>query len=107
MLQLKSKKEFFNVLEQAEDDSSMIVVDFFDKCGHCKEMNHQLDEFQYQYRKRNVKFFKVNIDEDDQLASDYIITSIPTTLFFKDGKLVNKVVGARPDQVRNILETED
>ena len=43
-----------------------------------------------------VKFVKVNIDENQELAVRYGVMSIPTILFFKNGQVVEKLVGARP-----------
>ena len=44
----------------------------------------------------DIKVGKVNVDEQPQLAAQFQIMSIPTLLVFRDGKLVNQMVGARP-----------
>ena len=46
-----------------------------------------------------AKIYKVNIDESRDLASQYNVTSIPTILLFKDGKVVNSMVGYKTEAV--------
>ncbi len=43
-----------------------------------------------------IKISKLNVDENPKTASEYSIQSIPTMLFFREGKLVDKVIGAIP-----------
>ncbi|KAI5967172.1 hypothetical protein CANMA_003229 [Candida margitis] len=88
----------------------VIVVDFFDDCDHCSQMNSKLDEYSnwYQNQAKPVDFYKVNIDdkESKSFASEYSINSIPTTLFFKRGKLVDKVVGSEPAEIKKVLDKD-
>ncbi|CAD1809360.1 Thioredoxin family protein [Candida parapsilosis] len=91
-------------------EDHVIVVDFFDDCDHCLQMNSKLDEYSnwYQNNSKPVDFYKVNIEdkESKSFASDYSVDSIPTTLFFKKGKLVDKVVGAQPAQIKKVLDDD-
>lgn len=88
----------------------VIVVDFFDDCDHCLQMNSKLDEYSnwYQNQSKPVDFYKVNIDDKElkSFASEYSINSIPTTLFFKKGKLVDKVVGSEPAEIKKVLDND-
>lgn len=88
----------------------VIVVDFFDDCDHCSQMNSKLDEYSnwYQNQSKPVDFYKVNIDDKElkSFASEYSINSIPTTLFFKKGKLVDKVVGSEPAEIKKVLDND-
>ena len=53
----------------------------------------------------NVKFCKVNVDEEQELSMQFRIESIPTLLFVKDGKIVHKLVGFRSkDELRREIE---
>jgi len=73
-----------------------VVVDFWAPwCGPCKTVAPHLDAIATDYDGR-VKVVKVNIDDEREVAEKYDIRSIPTLLFFKDGKVVDQVVGAVP-----------
>jgi thioredoxin 1 len=55
--------------------------------------------------KKDFIFVKVNVDENNAIAIKYRITGIPTTLFIKNGDVVNKIVGAlNYEQMKQILE---
>lgn len=72
-----------------------VVVDFWAEwCGPCKMIAPVLDELATEYSGK-VKIAKVNIDEAQGLAARFRINSIPTLLFFKNGQVVDQVVGAR------------
>jgi len=76
--------------------SSVIMVDFWATwCAPCKIIATTIEELAKEYVGR-AKFVKVNTDESHELASRYKIMAIPTLMFFKDGKVVDQVVGAVP-----------
>ena len=66
-------------------------------CGPCRMIGPIMDqlaaESQGQYR-----IAKLNVDENPQTASRFQIASIPTMLIFKDGKLIDRIIGAQPKQ---------
>ena len=64
-------------------------------CGPCRMVAPILDQLAREYAGR-IKFTKLNTDENQQTAGQFSIQSIPTLLFFKRGKLVNRQVGALP-----------
>jgi thioredoxin 2 len=64
-------------------------------CGPCRTVSPILDELAAKYA-GGVKIAKLNVDENPLIASQYDIRSIPTMLLFKDGKLVNRLLGAQP-----------
>ncbi len=71
------------------------LVDFYaDWCGPCKMMAPVLEELAIEMA--DVKFVKVNVDEEGSLAQQFSIMSIPALMVFKDGKVVNSVVGFNP-----------
>ncbi|MDR1737830.1 MAG: thioredoxin [Candidatus Symbiothrix sp.] len=71
-----------------------VVVDFWAEwCGPCKMISPIVDELAGEYADR-VVIGKVNVDENDGLPVEYGIRSIPTLLFFKNGELVDKHIGA-------------
>lgn len=64
-------------------------------CGPCRMVAPVLEELASEYRGR-VRIAKLNVDENPRTASQYSIQSIPTMLFFKNGELVNQLIGALP-----------
>lgn len=82
-----------------------VVVDFFATwCGPCKAMSPIFDELAQEYKDK-VKFVKIDVDQNQDLAGQYNIFSIPTFLIFKDGKVVNQLTGAvGKDGITNALK---
>ena len=72
-----------------------VLVDYWAEwCGPCKMIAPVLDELAGEYDGR-VKIGKVNIDEDQDLASQYGVRAIPTLLIFKNGEVAEQIVGMR------------
>lgn len=70
-----------------------VIIDFYAPwCPPCKILAQSLEDFDT-VKPENVEIFKVNIDDEMTLAEKYGVKSLPTLLFFKDGKIVNKYVG--------------
>jgi thioredoxin 1 len=73
-----------------------VIVDFWaDWCGPCKMIAPIVEELANDYADK-VKVCKLNVDENQSLASKYGIRSIPSLLIFKDGIVVNQIIGAVP-----------
>ncbi len=70
-----------------------VMVDFHAEwCGPCKMMGPAVDELAAEYEGK-WKIGKLNVDEAPKVAEKYGIQSIPTLIFFKDGKAVDKTMG--------------
>ena len=72
-----------------------VVVDFWAEwCGPCKMLTPVLEELSKENESK-MNIFKVNVDENQQLAVKFGIRSIPTLLFFKGGEIQEQVVGLK------------
>lgn len=73
-----------------------VLVDFWAAwCGPCRMVSPVVERLAEAYDGR-IKVGKVNVDEEQVLAANYRVASIPMLFIFKDGKVVNQLVGARP-----------
>jgi thioredoxin 1 len=84
-----------NFDQEVTKSSTPVLVDFWAEwCGPCKMIAPILDELAGEYDGK-VKIAKVNIDDYQNLATKFRINSIPTLLFFKNGQVVDQVVGLK------------
>ena len=71
-----------------------VVVDFWAEwCGPCRMITPIIDELAAEYEGKAI-IGKVNVDENDEITGQFGIRNIPTILYFKNGELVDKFVGA-------------
>jgi thioredoxin 1 len=76
-------------------DNPLVVVDCWAPwCGPCRMIAPVIDELSTQYE--DVKFGKLNTDENLDISRKFQIMAIPTLLFFKNGELVERVTGVVP-----------
>lgn len=89
--------------EQAIKTHKHVIIDFYaDWCGPCKMLSPILIQLSNEYK--NISFFKVNVDRESTLAKKLNIQSVPSILFFKDGKLFNMFVGYKNQlDIKNLI----
>ena len=91
MQKLKYLKHF---KEEVLDSDKPVLVDFWAEwCGPCKMLTPTINEVADDYKDKAV-IGKLNVDENPTIAAEYGIRSIPSLLFFKDGKVQKQIMGA-------------
>ena len=92
MAKIATNTSFDELLESEK----LVIVDFWATwCGPCRMLSPLLDEVEAEMEDQ-VEVVKVNVDDADEVAMRYRIMSIPTLLFFKNGQMVDRSVGAMP-----------
>ena len=84
-----------NFRDEVIKSEKPVLLDFWAPwCGPCRMLSPVLDEIASQ--RPDVKVCKINVDEEHDLASAYKVFSIPTLMMVHQGKVEDKMVGARP-----------
>ena len=92
MSALKINKDNF---ENVKNSEGPVLLDFYaDWCGPCRMVSPIVDQIADE--KPNIVVGKVNVDNEPELAQMFGVFSIPSLIVLKNGKVVNKSVGARP-----------
>lgn len=81
-----------------------VLVDFYAEwCGPCKMLSPVVDELSEELT--DITFFKLNVDESDEVVRKYNVMSIPTLLVFENGELKNTSVGFKnKDEIKGLLK---
>jgi len=82
--------------QEVEKQAGVTVVDFWATwCGPCRMIAPILEQLSTEYEGK-VRVAKLDVDTNQKTSSRFNVRSIPTLLFFKDGKLVDQIIGAVP-----------
>ena len=82
--------------ESLKNGDKPLVVDFWATwCGPCRMVGPVISELAEEYDGR-IAVGKCDVEDNEELAAEFGIRNIPTILFFRDGQLIDKVVGAQP-----------
>ncbi len=99
-MKIVNEAEFLETIKEG-----FTVVDFYaDWCGPCKMLGPVLEALSEEMT--DVKFIKVNVDDEQDLAVNYGIMSIPAVFAFKDGEVVGKSIGLKKiDAMRDFINS--
>ena len=90
--------------EVVESDLPVLVDFWAEWCGPCRMVGPILEQLAEEYNGK-IKMGKLNVDENNHVASQYAIRSIPTLIIFKGGEVVKQLVGALPaDKIRQEID---
>jgi thioredoxin 1 len=89
---------------ESETKSGNVIVDFWAEwCGPCKMLGPIYEELSHDMT--NIKFTKVDVDENQDLSVNAAVRGIPTMVLYKDGKEVSRIVGFLPkDQLKSKIQ---
>ena len=95
-----------NFEEEVLKSDKIVLVDFFaDWCEPCKQIAPNIEKVAN--KRADIKFVKVNIDNNEKLADKYEVIYIPTLVVIKDGKVVNSSTGyISISKIENLLNVE-
>lgn len=95
-------KDNFN--SEVENSSGLVVIDLYaDWCGPCRMLAPILAQLEGEYS--DVKFCKINVDDEPELAKQFNVTSIPMVAFVKNNTFMDVSVGLVPkDKLKNLIE---
>jgi len=95
-----------NFSDEVLKSDTPVLVDFWAEwCGPCRAIGPVVDEIANDYNGK-VSVGKLNVDNENQLAMEYGVRSIPALLIFNNGTVVNQIVGAVPkNRITDILDT--
>lgn len=83
--------------DDIEGGDGLAIVDFWATwCGPCRIVAPIVEELATEYGEDGLRVGKLDVDTNPRTASRFAVRSIPSVLFFKDGELVDRVVGAVP-----------
>jgi thioredoxin 1 len=94
-----------NFDETIRNGGGTILVDFWASwCGPCKQLAPRLEQLATELKGR-ARVAKVNVETEGNLANRYNVRSVPTLMLFRDGRVVDQMVGAAPtDQIRHLID---
>ena len=95
VIHIESTEQF---KEEILANKGISIVDFrAERCGPCRMLGPIIEQLGEEHK--DVVIAKVNVDENQELSATFQVSSIPVVFFVKDGKVVDKVVGANPPTV--------
>lgn len=101
---IQNKEDLDKKLEEAVSSGQLVVIDFFANwCGPCKIISPKLEELATQYAEKAI-VLKVNVDDCEDIAIEYNVTSMPTFVFIKDNHVIDVFVGGNSEKLVKNME---
>ena len=93
-----------NFEKEVLNSEKTVLIDFYaDWCGPCKMLSRVVEQFASE--NENIKVVKINVDDEQNLAIEYGVMSIPTLVVIKNGQEVNRSVGLiSKDDILNLVK---
>ncbi|MFH0923598.1 MAG: thioredoxin [Candidatus Falkowbacteria bacterium] len=83
-----------NFKQEVEENKGLVLVDFAALwCGPCKLMAPIIDELAEDYKGKDIKIGKLDIDDGNEVAEKYNVMSVPTFILFKGGEVIEQLTG--------------
>ncbi|AES96506.1 putative monodehydroascorbate reductase (NADH) [Medicago truncatula] len=89
--------------DASKETNKLMVIEFTAAwCGPCKYMDPIIQDFAAKYIK--VDFIKIDVDELMSISQEFQVQAMPTFILMKKGKVVDKVVGAKKEELEKLIE---
>lgn len=93
-------------IREVLEEDGLVIVDFSAKwCGPCRMLSPVLENISKE--NKEIKITKIDVDESPLVSSRYNIQSIPMLLFFKNGRIVDEIVGFVPKDIIRVVISEN
>ncbi|EFC50881.1 thioredoxin [Naegleria gruberi] len=101
---IHSPQEFNQVLSSSSTAAKVVMADFYANwCSPCRQIAPTVEQLATQYQ-HCINVVKVNVDHHDELADKYHVNQMPSFIFLKDGKVVDRFIGNNPTMLREAMQ---
>ncbi|KAA0034376.1 hypothetical protein IC582_023105 [Cucumis melo] len=103
IIECHDKAQWTARFEATKETNKLMVIDFAAAwCGPCRHMEPIIKEFAARFK--DVEFVKIDVDELMDIAYEYGVEAMPTFILIKNGKVIDKVVGDRREELQKKIE---